>query len=545
MQGFNEYKKEDVEKYTRIGAWMGITLSEMLRKAADVHDNKEAVVDDTFRLTYSQLCNTVDRLAIGLIKLGINKGDSVLLQLPNQVEFVCSLFAILRIGAIAVLLLPRYRQIEINHLCSLTAAKAWIVPEKHRETNYLPVIDEVTRANKQLKHVILVRASDASSFASIEKLIQDAGLNKANLSELDNRRPEPTDVAIVFPTGGTTGLPKAAPRTHNDAICEANFKSRAREQDNTDICLFVIPIEHNLALAAMNGTLFSRGKIVLLDSTNPTDFCATAQRERVMCAPLVPALLTRVLNFEHLKAYDMSSLRRLYVGGEKTTPEIIKSVHEKIGHVYITAFGMVEGPTCTTRLSDPSDIIFNTIGKPCCPYDEFKVIDQNGEDLPVGAEGELVAKGPGVFSGYLNSPEENARAFTKDGFFRTGDLATIDTAGNIKITGRIKDIINRGGENINPGEIEQLILTHPDVENASVIGVPDKELGERICAYVSLRIGKKLEAQDIISFLKSKGASVLQVPERVEFIDSIPLTKLGKTDKKALREDIKKRLGLC
>jgi len=543
IKGFIGYKKEDAEKYTKFRWWPGITLGDMLDKASDLYPSKEVLVDDRSRLTYSQLREKVDRLAIGLIKLGIKQGDPVLLQLPNWSEFVYSYFALHKIGAVAVLLLPRHTQIEINHFCSLVKARAWIVPEKYRKIDYLPIIDGVVKANPQLEYVILVRGKANARFISLERLIQDADLSQDNIRELADRRPDPTEVANILSTGGTTGLPKAAPRTHNDSICEAEYKSRAREQTSNDICLITIPLEHNLGMAAMNGTIFNFGKLVLLDSTRPEDFCTTVQREKVTCAPIVPTLAMRVVNLDGLKNYDTSSLKKLYTGGEKTPPEVIRGIFEKLGCTCIIAFGMAEGPQLSTRLDDDLDTILNTTGRPSCPYEEYKVIDQDERELPPNTEGELVAKGPGIFTGYLKAPEENKKAFTHDGFFRTGDLAIIDDRGYVKITGRIKDVIIRGGENISPIEIEGLIIQHPDVEDVAVIGMPDKELGERACAYIKPVPGAKPSLEDIISFLKSKGASVLQLPERIEFIDSIPLTKIGKADKKALREDIKKRLG--
>jgi len=536
--------EEDAKKYTKFRWWLGITLGDMLDKASDLYPNKEALVDDRSRLTCSQLREKVNRLAIGLIEIGINKGDPIILQLPNWGEFVYSYFALHKIGAIAVLLLPRHTQIEVNHFSGLVKPKAWIVPEKYRRIDYLPIIDNVFKENPQLKHVITVRAEESTRFISLERLIEDTELNKDNLRELDGRRPEPTEVAYILSTGGTTSLPKAVPRTHNDSICEAEYKSRAREQTSNDICLITIPLEHNLGLAAMNGTIFNFGKLVLLDSARIEDFCLTVEKEKVTCGPIVPTLAMRIVNLDNLKDYDMSSLKKLYTGGEKTPPEVIRSIFEKLGCTCIIAFGMAEGPQCSTRLDDDLDIIINTVGRPSCPYEEYKVIDQDEREQPPNTEGELVAKGPGIFTGYLKNPEENKKAFTKDGFFRTGDLAIIDDKGYVKITGRIKDIIIRGGENISPIEIESLISTHPDVEDVSVIGMPDKELGERACAYIKPKAGSKPTLEDIVSFLKGKGASVLQLPERIELIESIPLTKIGKADKKALREDIKKRLGI-
>ena len=546
LEGFPGYKKEDAEKYNEFKWWPGITLGDMFDKATDLYPNKEALVDDRSRLTYGQLRDKVDRLAIALIKLGIKKQDRVLLQLPNWSEFVYSYFALQKIGAIVVLLVPRHSQTEINHLCHLTGATTWILPEQYHKINYIPIIDDVLQTNPELKHVILVRRKESERFASLEKLIQNAELSEDSLHELADRSPDPLEVAHMGPTGGTTGLPKVALRTHNSLICNVKYKTMAWELNNSDICLAITPAGHDMTFSvAICGTIFAFSKLVLLDSTLPEDFCEAVQREKATCGVMVPALAIRIANFDGLKDRDMSSLLKLHVAGAPSPPDLIRAIHEKIGCQYVVGLGSTEGLNCMTGLDYDLDTICSTSGKPCCPYTEYKIIDQDEIELPLNTEGELVAKGPDVFAGYFNAPEENRRSFTKDGFFKTGDLAAMDDSGKIKITGRIKDIILRGGENISPAEIEGLVIAHPGVEVVSVIGMPDKELGERICAYIQPVHGVKLDPEEIISFLKSKGASVLQLPERVEFIEAIPLTKVGKADKKALREDIKKRLGIA
>lgn len=546
MEGFPGYQKEDAEKYNEFRWWLGITLGDMFDKATDLYPDKEALVDDRSRLTYRQLRDRVDRLAIALIKLGIKKQDRVLLQLPNWSEFVYSYFALQKIGAIAVLLVPRHSQTEINHLCHLTEATAWILPEQYHKINYIPIIDNVLPENPELKHVILVRGKESDRFPSLEKLIQNAKLSEDNIRELAARRPDPMDVAHMGPTGGTTGLPKVAPRTHNALICNVEYKARGWELNDSDICLAITPAGHDMTFTvAICGTIFTFSKLVLLDSTLPEDFCRTVQREKATCSVMAPALAMRVVNFEGLKDYDMSSLSKTHVGGAPSPPELIRAGYEKVGYKHINGFGGTEGHSIMTRLDYELDALCNAAGRPTCPYEKYKIIDQDERELPPNTDGELVCKGPGVFTGYFDAPEENRKAFTKDGFFKTGDMARIDDLGRIKITGRIKDIILRGGENISPAEIEALIIAHPEVESVAVIGMPDKELGERICAYIQPVHGANLDGEDIISFLKGKGASVLQLPERIEFIDAIPLTKVGKADKKALREDIKKRLGIA
>ncbi len=536
LEGIVPPAPKTVDKYVRGGWWLDITFGDVLDRTASRSPDREALVDGRTRLTYAEIRDRVDRLATGLASLGIKRGDCVLLQLPDWAEFVDSFYALQRIGAVAVLLLARHRQIEINYFCRLTGAKAWILPERHGHADYLPIITDVRKANPGLEHVVLVRSQGKAPFVRYEDLLAGSAAGRLG------RKPAPTDVAFVIPTGGTTGLPKAVPRTHNDAICDARFKAEARGQTGADTCLFCVPLEHNLGLAALNGTIFTGGQVVLLDSTRPEDICAAIQRERVTCAPLVPALLSRLAGFDRLAEYDLISLRAFYVGGARTPAEDIRRVRERLGNVYMTAFGMSEGPSCSTRRDDSEDIILNTIGRPCCPGDEFQVIDGNGRELPRDVEGELVARGPGVFTGYLANPEEDRRAFVAGGFFRTGDLAVIDSAGNIRITGRIKDIIIRGGENISPGEIEALLRGHPDVVDVAVVGMPDPELGERACAYVVPRGPARPTLESVVAFLRERGASVLQLPERFELIDQIPLTALGKADKKALREDVKKRL---
>ena len=534
---FKPARTIDANKYSGEGAWGTRTLTDLLDDAASDCPDKEALADGHSHFNYSELSKATQSLARGLIGLGIGRGDPVLVQLPNWSEFVVSLFALFRIGAPAVLLLPRHRQVEINHFCELTQAKAWIVPEKHRNTDYSPLINDVMSSNASLRQVIAVRAKE-SRFARLENLIEGG----ASAGEESTTPPQSrsSDIAFVIATGGTTGLPKAVPRTHNDALCEASHKAAARGQSGSDICMISVPLEHNLGLASLHGIMSVRGKNVLVDSTRAEDLCSTIQRERVTCAPLVPTLLARLVSFEGIEKYDLSSLKAVYVGGAKTPEDVIKAARQRLGNVYATAFGMSEGPSCATSLADPDDVILNSIGKPCCRFDDFRVVGLDGRSLQAQTEGELQAKGPGMFSGYLGNDAENNRAFTSDGYFRTGDLARIDRNGNIWITGRIKDIIIRGGEKISPAEIEAMLRQHPGVEEAAVVPMPDAEMGEKACAYVKPRGKAKPTLDEMVSFLKSEGASVLQLPERVELVSSMPLTKVGKIDKKALEGKIKK-----
>jgi non-ribosomal peptide synthetase component E (peptide arylation enzyme) len=307
--------------------------------------------------------------------------------------------------------------------------------------------------------------------------------------------------------------------------------------------MVMTPVGHSMAMHwGIGAAIFNFAKLVLLDSVQADDICECIQKEKVTAFPSVPALVARMLDLKDLEKYDLSSLRTISIGGAPSTPELLRGAYAKLKCIVINGFGSSEGTNTATRPGDSMDIICNTVGRPVCPYDTIKIIDEEGNEVPPNTEGELVSKGPGIFTGYFKSPEENSQIFTKDGFFKTGDKAKKDHLGNIQITGRIKDIINRGGEKISALEIESLVSTHPGISETAVIGMPDEVLGERICAYVALKPGTRLTFEEIITFLKGKGASVQQLPERIEFVDELPMTKVGKVDKKALREEIKKRL---
>jgi 2,3-dihydroxybenzoate-AMP ligase len=543
IEGFAEYEKEDREKYNRMRWWLGMTWGDMFDKATDLYPEKIGLVDNRGHWTYSELRGKVDRLAISLMKRGIKPRDWVLLQFPNWHEYVIAFFAMQKIGALTLLLIPRHNESEINHLCALTKPVAWIVPQQYGKIDYLPIINEVAKENPQLRHIIQLRPEKKGAYPTFDELIEEGELTEENLKTLEERRPDPDEVSHIMPTGGTTGLPKASVRTHNCYICNVEYHSRVWEITSNDVLMVVTPVGHSMAMHWGIGAAFLNfAKLVLLDSAQPEDVCEWIQREKVTAVPSVPAIIARVVNMEGLDKYDLTSLKKISVGGAPSSPELLRGAYEKLKCIVINGFGSSEGTNTATRPGDDIDIICNTVGRPACPYDTIKIIDETGEEAPAGTEGELVSKGPGIFTGYFKSQEENAQTFTRDGFFKTGDRAKKDRLGNITITGRIKDIINRGGEKISALEIENRLSVHPGIREAAVVGMPDTILGERICAYLTPNPGTNLTFKEIIDFLKVKGASVQQLPERIEFIEELPRTKVGKLDKKALREDIKKRL---
>jgi len=544
LEGFTPYKKEDAEKYTSCRWWSGLTFGDILDRAADIHPEKEGFVDRKTRLTYGEARKKTNKLAIGLIGLGIQPLDRVLVQLPNWNEFVFAYFALQKIGAIPVLLIDRYRHLEINNLISLSGATSWIVAFRYKKTDYIPIINDILKENPDFKNIITVRGDrNHKLFSSLERLIEEAEMTEDNLARLASRAPDPMQVAHMGPTGGTTGAPKIVPRTHNSLMTGIEYCSNSWEQNNQDVNLIAGPIGHDLTFTkGFIGSIIMLGKIVFMDSTDDKEICKTIEKEKVTSIIWVPTLAQRMLQYKDLDKHDLSSLQKMHSAGGTSHPDLVKDVTKKLKMKFYNGYGGTEGMTTITRTTDDLETICTTVGRPTCPYDTYKVIDKEGNDLPTNTQGELVLKGPGVFTGYFNNPKENKEAFTKDGFFRTGDVVTIDEKGYIRLTGRIKEMINRGGESISATEIEKLINRHPDVAAVAVIPMPDPVMGERVCAYIQPKVGTQLSSNEIISFLKEQKASVLQLPERIEFIDAMPYTGAEKLDKKSLREDIEKKL---
>ncbi|NLD36885.1 MAG: AMP-binding protein [Desulfatiglans sp.] len=544
LDGAVPYKPEDEAIYINRGWWRGFTLGNYLDLAADIHPDKVAFIDRVSRYTYSEAREKADRLAVAMINLGIQPLDRVLVQLPNWNEFVFTYFACQKIGAIPVLLIDRYRQFEIERLIKLTGAKYWIVAAKTSKFDYAPLVESVLKDHPEIKNVITVRGKiEGNVYKPMEDLIHKTPLTKENRFLLTNLRPDPRQVAHMGPTGGTTGEPKIVPRTHNSLACAVEFCSKAWDQHCEDINMIVGPVGHDLSFSkGLLGSILTLGTLVFQKSTDNEEICRTIEKEKVTSVIWVPTLAQRLLQFEEIDKYDLSSLKKMHSGGGASHSDMIKEITARLNIRYYNGYGATEGMTCITRTADSFDTICRTVGRPTFPYDTYKVIDSNGLELPYNTPGELLVKGPSVFSGYYNNPEENAKIFDEDGFFKTGDIATISEQGYITLCGRIKEMINRGGESISATDIEKLILLHPDVAIVGVIPMPDKLMGERVCAYIEAQKDAALTFEGVIEFLKSKNASVLQFPERIVFIENMPMTNAGKLDKKALRTDIEKRL---
>ena len=544
LEGFIPYEEKVIKKYRGIGAWRDLTYGDLLDRATRKFPDKIAVIDDRIRLTYVQLKEKVDIFAIALLELGVKRHDRLVLQLSNRCEFVIAFYGMQKIGAIPVLAIPRHGYTEISNFIATTEAVGWIVQHQDGKHNFRPIIQKVSAEAKDLKVVILPEDGEAvpRPAYSMEKIIEGVHLEDYPDNYLDTFRPDPNDVTVLIPTGGTTGFPKLVPRTHNSLIVINEYASSVLTPD--DVLLLATPAGHAAAMSGpLNQAMFMGATLVLQGIPRPRELLETIEREKVTFAIFVPTQIEGIMNDPDLKQYDLSSLRYINNTAAKIHQETtLKAIHyfSRFGCIALgSGLGASEGLLALCDPQDPIEAKLNTVGRNVTPGSHYKVIDEQEQELPSGVEGELVAKGPEVFTGYYRvKVKENKEFFTHDGYYKTGDLAIIDEEGFISMTGRIKDVIIRGGETLLPGEMEKLIRRHPDVDDIAVVGMPDENLGEKACAYVVFKEGRRFTFDTLIAFLRSQGVGVLLLPERMEIMGKLPVTSLGKIDKKALRADI-------
>ena len=548
LEGAIPYSEEVVKEYVENGTWLNLTYGDILDRSAEHYPDKVAVVDERNRLTYTELTEKVDRFAIALLELGVRQYDRILVQLPNRYEFVVAFYAVCKVGAVPVLAVPRHEYREVSSFVSLAEPVVWIVPIRDEKREFMPLVQRILSEFKSLKYPIMLEDGEAlpPGTLSMGKLTNDVKLEDYPSNYLEQFYPDPNDVAALIPTGGTTGLPKMVPRTHNSLIATNKYISKDITSD--DVVLQVTPVGHGMALqGGVNCAIFKGATLVLQRVLRPTEILQTIQRERITCVSMVPTQLEGIVNHPDLRNYDVRSLRIIGTTGAPTLLEIGRKAAE-----YFSQFGCAfkgnslgasEGLLAIGELSDPLDVKLRTVGRNVTPGSHYKVVDSEETEFPTNTEGELVARGPETFTGYYKTTaQENKEAFTRDGYFRTGDLAKIDEHGYITITGRRKDVIIRGGETLVPSEMESLLRQHPDVSAVAVVGMPDPRMGERACAYVVPKPRKPFAFDEMTDFLKSRGAGVLLLPERLEVVDSLPQTAIGKIDKKALRKDIEGKL---
>jgi 2,3-dihydroxybenzoate-AMP ligase len=534
LEGVVPFPPEYAARYRERGYWLDRSLRDEFAAMFARYGPRVALVDGERSFTYADVDRLSTNLALNMLDLGLAPLDRIILALPNCAEFVILYFALQKIGAIPIAALVTHRFAEISQFAHLSGATAVATPDRTRDTDFTEIVARVKAEAPALKHAIVLGEATPGNVSLTDLIERPATRDPASLAAIAI---EPTDPCIFQLSGGTTGIPKLIPRTHNDYAYNSKVASEWCEVDETGVLLIVLPIAHNLPLACpgIQGFMLNGGKVVIGASTRPPDVFAQIQRNKVTHIKVVPALLIRFLNDPTIGDYDLSSLRAIQSGGQRLQPETRLLANRLIATAFIQEnFGMSEGMLMFVRRSDPEAMRLHTVGVPVSPDDELRLVDEDDNIVADGEVGELLARGPYTLRGYYGVPEYNERAFTSDGFYRSGDLMRRHPSGGYVVEGRKKDLINRGGEKISAEEIENLILSHPAVKNVACIPVPDPDLGERMCACIILRDGASLTFDELKAFLISKEIAKFKLPERMELMTDFPLSTFGKVSKKDL-----------
>jgi len=528
LEGVVPFPPDFARRYREKGYWQDRSLAEEFAAVFDRFKQRIFLVDQNREYTYGEVDWLTDNLALNLLELGLRPLDRVVPALPNCAEFPLLYFALQKIGAIPIAALVTHRYAEINQFVKLSGASTCVYPERQGDFEFGPMVRRVQQENPSLRFCL--------SLSTLRELMERPVKNTGQLKEI---RIDPTDPCVFQLSGGTTGIPKLIPRTHNDYAYNSKTAAAVCGVTPDSVLLLALPIAHNLPLACpgLQGYLFQGGKVVLCASTRPEEMLSLVEQHRVTHLKVVPALLIRLINDPSISKFDLSSLKVIQSGGQRMQPEVRMKAQQLIPSGFVQEnFGMSEGMLFFVRLDDPQEAKLETCGRPICPDDEVRLVDGEGREVAPGEVGELICRGPYTLRGYYGVPEYNARAFTRDGFYCSGDLMRRHPSGNYVVEGRKKDLINRGGEKISAEEIENLILSHPAVQNVACVPVPDPNLGERMCACVVLRKGRSLNLPQLVDFLMKKEIAKFKLPESLQILDDFPVSTFGKVSKKALAE---------
>jgi 2,3-dihydroxybenzoate-AMP ligase len=538
LNGVVPFPPEYAQRYRAKGYWQDKSLAEEFSVCFRLFEKRIFLVDQDRQYTYGEIDRLTDNLALNLLDLGLKPLDRVVPTLPNCAEFVLLYFALQKIGCIPIAALVTHRYAEISQFVQLSGAAMCVYPERQGDFEFEPMIQRVRSENSSLKFCL--------SLPALRSLVErPSGRAPAvGKEELKKIKIEPTDPCIFQLSGGTTGIPKLIPRTHNDYAYNSKTAAPVCAVTKDSVLVLALPIAHNLPLACpgIQGYFFQGGKVVLSPTTRPNEIFSLIEKHRATHLKVVPALLIRLINDPSISSFNLNSLKLIQSGGQRMQPEVRLKTHELIPSCFVQEnFGMSEGMLFFVRLDDPLEVKLETCGRPICADDEVKLVGEDGREVAEGEVGELTCRGPYTLRGYYGVPEYNARQFTADGFYCSGDLMRRHPSGNYVVEGRKKDLINRGGEKISAEEVENLILGHPAVQNIACVPVPDANLGEKMCACVVLKNGCELTLGDLVEFLKQKEIAKFKLPERLEVFSDFPVSTFGKVSKKALAEMVVKR----
>ncbi|MCJ8459441.1 medium-chain fatty-acid--CoA ligase [Escherichia coli] len=533
---FNEQRRA---AYRQQGLWGDASLADYWQQTARAMPDKIAVVDNHgASYTYSALDHAASCLANWMLAKGIESGDRIAFQLPGWCEFTVIYLACLKIGAVSVPLLPSWREAELVWVLNKCQAKMFFAPTLFKQTRPVDLILPLQNQLPQLQQIVGVdKLAPATSSLSLSQIIADnTPLTTAITTHGD-------ELAAVLFTSGTEGLPKGVMLTHNNILASERAYCARLNLTWQDVFMMPAPLGHATGfLHGVTAPFLIGARSVLLDIFTPDACLALLEQQRCTCMLGATPFVYDLLNVLEKQPADLSALRFFLCGGT-TIPKKVARECQQRGIKLLSVYGSTESsPHAVVNLDDPLSRFMHTDGYAAAGV-EIKVVDYARKTLPPGCEGEEASRGPNVFMGYFDEPELTARALDEEGWYYSGDLCRMDEAGYIKITGRKKDIIVRGGENISSREVEDILLQHPKIHDACVVAMPDERLGERSCAYVVLKAPHhSLSLEEVVAFFSRKRVAKYKYPEHIVVIEKLPRTASGKIQKFLLRKDIMRRL---
>lgn len=533
---FNEQRRA---AYRQQGLWGDASLADYWQQTARAMPDKIAVVDNHgASYTYSALDHAASCLANWMLTKGIESGDRIAFQLPGWCEFTVIYLACLKIGAVSVPLLPSWREAELVWVLNKCQAKMFFAPTLFKQTRPVDLILPLQNQLPQLQQIVGVdKLAPATSSLSLSQIIADnTPLTTAITVHGD-------ELAAVLFTSGTEGLPKGVMLTHNNILASERAYCARLNLTWQDVFMMPAPLGHATGfLHGVTAPFLIGARSVLLDIFTPAACLALLEQQRCTCMLGATPFVYDLLNLLEKQPADLSALRFFLCGGT-TIPKKVARECQQRGIKLLSVYGSTESsPHAVVNLDDPLSRFMHTDGYAAAGV-EIKVVDDARKTLPPGYEGEEASRGPNVFMGYFDEPELTARALDEEGWYYSGDLCRMDEAGYIKITGRKKDIIVRGGENISSREVEDILLQHPKIHDACVVAMPDERLGERSCAYVVLKAPHhSLSLEEVVAFFSRKRVAKYKYPEHIVVIEKLPRTVSGKIQKFLLRKDIMRRL---
>ncbi|MGR9728027.1 medium-chain fatty-acid--CoA ligase [Escherichia coli] len=533
---FNEQRRA---AYRQQGLWGDASLADYWQQTARAMPDKIAVVDNHgASYTYSALDHAASCLANWMLAKGIESGDRIAFQLPGWCEFTVIYLACLKIGAVSVPLLPSWREAELVWVLNKCQAKMFFAPTLFKQTRPVDLILPLQNQLPQLQQIVGVdKLAPATSSLSLSQIIADnTPLTTAITTHGD-------ELAAVLFTSGTEGLPKGVMLTHNNILASERAYCARLNLTWQDVFMMPAPLGHATGfLHGVTAPFLIGARSVLLDIFTPDACLALLEQQRCTCMLGATPFVYDLLNLLEKQPADLSALRFFLCGGT-TIPKKVAHECQQRGIKLLSVYGSTESsPHAVVNLDDPLSRFMHTDGYAAAGV-EIKVVDDARKTLPPGCEGEEASRGPNVFMGYFDEPELTARALDEEGWYYSGDLCRMDEAGYIKITGRKKDIIVRGGENISSREVEDILLQHPKIHDACVVAMPDERLGERSCAYVVLKAPHhSLSLEEVVAFFSRKRVAKYKYPEHIVVIEKLPRTASGKIQKFLLRKDIMRRL---